>query len=127
MAEKPRRRLGGHQVKVRVPRLVSIFRVALHSTKQSRVGQHVAIRIATERSATTRLKDGLSLSRVGQHVAIGTATEPRATTRPPSAEITIPAHPPGSSRWQRAALLGRDGGRRANRPLFEPGGSARCY
>ena len=37
----------------------------------SRVGQHAAIKTATRRSATIRLKDSLSLSRVGQHVAVG--------------------------------------------------------
>ena len=47
----------------------------------SRVGQHVAMGIATERSAATRLKDSLSLSRVGQHVAMGIATERSAATR----------------------------------------------
>ena len=41
----------------------------------------VAIGMATERSATTRRKDGLSLSRVDQHAAIGIATERSAATR----------------------------------------------
>ena len=47
----------------------------------SRVGQRAAIGIATERMATTRLKDGLFLRRVGQRVAIGIATERMATIR----------------------------------------------
>ena len=84
------------------------------SLPPSRVGQRVAIGIATERSEATRLKDSLSLSRVGQHVAIIIATERSATTRlkdalarPCPGLVTVPAagrHSPPNT--LRSAILG---------------------
>ena len=56
----------------------------------------LAIGIATERSATTRLGDSLSLSRVDQPGAIGMANEHTATTRPKG----LTARPP----WQRISF-----------------------
>ena len=63
----------------------------VHLAAQNRAGRvtHAAIGMATECSATTRLKNGLSLSRVGQHVAIGMAIALSPTG-------TVPAQPCGT-------------------------------
>ena len=56
-------------------------RFSVSSAYLSGVDQHVAVGMASERSAATRLKDGLSLSGVDRHVAIGMASERSAATR----------------------------------------------